>query len=125
MCRTQIFDRFVYSDNLLIINTLRFNLAFSSSNATKNPLTFKFLFRHTFSAVNYIFLNISTEVNCLFSRSLLFLSLQRAVFIFSAHSAENCSALEIKLQCAVKKKTVRWKFKNLVVLFQKLFAGDK
>ena len=44
MHRTQFFGNFVYSDNLLIINVLRLNLAFSYSNATKKTLTFKFLF---------------------------------------------------------------------------------
>lgn len=58
MRRTQFSDKFGYFDNLLIINILRFNLAFSSSNATKNSLTSKFLFRHTFNAANYIFINI-------------------------------------------------------------------
>ena len=124
-CRTQFFNNPGYSDNLLTINVLWYNPPFPSKNRTQNPLTFQFLFRYTFKAENYIFLNISAEANCLFLHSPLQFSFQRAVFIFSAHSERIFSALKIKLQCAVKKKTARWKFENLVVFFQKLFAGDK
>ena len=60
-----------------------------------------------FNAENYTHLNISAEANSLFLRFPLFFYFQRAVVKFSAHSAENCSAQEIKLQCAVEKKTVR------------------
>ncbi len=119
------FEKSEYFSNLLIINILHTNLPFPYSKFLKNPLTFKFLFRHFSKVGNYTLLHILIETNCFFLRSPQFLSFQRAVFKFSAHSAENCSALEIKLQCAVKKKTVRWKFKNLVLFSKKLFAGNK
>ena len=121
----QFFENFEYSDNLLIINILQSKTSFSLSNALKNSLAFKILFRLIAKAVNYTLLNTPSGANCLFLRFPLFFSLQRAVFIFSAHSERNSSALQIKLQCAVKKKTVRWKFENLVVFFQELFAEDK
>ena len=63
----------------------------------------------------YTLINILVEVNCLFLRFLLSFYFQRAVFKFSAHCERISTALQIKLQCAVKKKTVRWKFENLVV----------
>ena len=61
----------------------------------------------------------------LFSASQCFFYFQRAVVKFSAHSERISTALQIKLQCAAKKKTVRWKFENLVLFFQELFTGDK
>ncbi len=106
-CRRQFFNNSEYPDNLLIINILHIIPPVFLSNATKKTLTSKFLFRHTFKAENYILLNISAEANCLFLHSPLQFSFQRAVFIFPAHNAENCSALQIKLQCAVAKKTAR------------------
>ena len=115
MCRTHFSEYFEYSDNILIINMLQLNPPFLSSNTLKNPPTFRFLFRYSSYAINYTLLNISTEANSLFLHFPLRFYFQRTVFKFSAHSAENCSALEIKLQCAVEKKTVRWKFENLVV----------
>ena len=120
--RMQFFENFEYSDNLLVINILQSKPSFSPSIALKNSLAFKILFRLIARAVNYTLLNTPSGANCLFLRFPLFFSLQRAVFIFSAHSAENCSAQEIKLQCAVEKKTVRWKFENLVLFFRELFA---
>ena len=107
MRRTQFFDGFVYSDNLLIISILCVNLPFSPSSTLKNTLTFKFLFRHSSKTVNYTLLNISTEANFVFLGFPVFSNFQRTVFFFAAHSGKNCSALQIKLQCAVKKKTVR------------------
>ena len=93
MRQTQFFEKFVYSDNTLITNILCLNLPFLPSKILKNPLTFKFLFKHSSKARSYTLLNISTEANCLFLRSPLFFSLQRAVFKFSAHSERICSAL--------------------------------
>ena len=125
MRRTQFFEHFVRSDNMLITNILHTNSSFLSSNALKNQLTFKFLFRHTFQVEIYTLFNISSAPCCLFFRFPLFLFFQRAVLKFSAHSERISTALQIKLQCAVKKKTVRWKFENLVLFFKRLFTGDK
>ena len=105
--RTQFFEKSEYLSNLLIINVLYINPPFPLSNAFKNLLTFKFLFRHSSQAENYTLLNISTEANSLFLCFPLFFYFQRAVVKFSAHSGKNSTALQIKLQCAVKKKTVR------------------
>ena len=125
MRRTQFFEHFVRSDNLLITNILHTNSSFLSLNVLKNQLTFKFLFSH-FPKVKIIHsLTSRLKQTVFFSASLCFFSSQRAVFIFSAHSGKNSSALQIKLQCAVKKKTVRWKFENLVLFFKRLFTGDK
>ncbi len=85
LCRTQFFEHFGYSDNLLITNVLRLGTSFLPQNTTQIPFTFKFLFGHTFQADNYIFLNISTEANCFFLRFPLFFYFQCAVVTFSAH----------------------------------------
>ncbi len=63
--QTQFFENFMRSDNLLIINVLQHNPLFPPLNVTKNPLTFKFLFRHTIQTINYTLLNISVELCCL------------------------------------------------------------
>ena len=65
---TQFFEDFLYSDNLLIISLLQQIPPFCHSNATSNPLVFRFLFRCFFKAMNYTLLNISTEVHSLFLR---------------------------------------------------------
>ncbi len=123
--RTQFFDRFECSDNLLTINVLQVNLSFLSRNVTLESLSFKFLFRHTYKTGIYTLLHILTGANCLYFRFLLFFSFQRAVLKFSARTERFCSALCLKLQCAENVTTVRWNFENLVVFFQELFAGSK
>ena len=107
MRRTQFFDGFVYADNLLIISILCVNLPFPPLKSLKSSLSFRFLFRHSSKMGNYTLLNISTEANFVFLGFPVFSNFQRTVFFFAAHSGKNCSALQINLQCAVKKKTVR------------------
>ena len=58
MRRTQFFEKFVYSDNILITNDLFLNLPFLPSNILKNPLSFKFLFKNSSKARIYTLLNI-------------------------------------------------------------------
>ena len=80
----QFFDNFEYSDNLLIINILQINLSFLPSNSLKNPLTFKFLFKH-FSKAEFIhFLTFRLKhvaffctLQCFFLYSALFFIFQR------------------------------------------------
>ena len=124
-CRTQILENFEYFSNLLIINNLRLNLLFLSSNATQNPPTFQFLFRRAFKTTNYTFLNISSENHRFLPPKQEFFNFQRAVFKFSAHSERISSALWLKLQCAENLTRVRWKFENLVLFSKRLFAEDK
>ena len=83
-CRLQFFEHFGYSNNLLITNILRLNMPFLSSKNLKNSLTFKFLFRHSFKAGNYTFLNILAKSCCLFLRFPLLFYFQRTVLKFSA-----------------------------------------
>ena len=83
---TQFFKIFECFDNVLTINMLQRILPFYPSNAVSNPLTFKFLFGHSFRIVNYILFNILIELRCLFLRFPLFSNFQRAVVKFSAHS---------------------------------------
>ncbi len=104
---TQIFEYFEQSDNILIINVLQLNSPFLSPNHIRNPPTFQFLFRRAFKTINYTFLNNLTGFCCLFFRFSVFFYFQRAVVKFSAHSERISTALQIKLQCAMKKKTVR------------------
>ena len=82
-------------------------MPFSLSNTASKLLIFEFLFRHSSKAADYTLLNISAEANCFFLSFPLFLFFQRAVILFSAHSERISTALQIKLQCAAKKKTVR------------------
>ena len=115
---TQFFEKFVCSDNLLIINILHLNSSFFSSNAPSNPLIFRFLFRHSSNTYVYTLLNILAVLRHPFFRFLLFFYFQRTVLEFSAHSERISTALQIKLQCAENVTTVRWKFENLVVFFK-------
>ncbi len=71
-CWTQIFETSEYSDNLLTINMLQPKLLLSPLNVTQNPLTFKFLFRHSSKAAIYTLLNILSEVHSLFLRFPMF-----------------------------------------------------
>ena len=70
--RTQFFDNFECFDNKLIINILQAYLSFLPQNTVSNPLTFKFLFRHTFKIANYTLLNILSEAHSLFLRFPMF-----------------------------------------------------
>ncbi len=81
----QFFENFEYSDNLLIINILQSKTSFSPSNALKNSLAFKILFRLIAKAVNYTLLNTPSGANCLFLRfPLFFFFAARCFYFFSA-----------------------------------------
>ena len=80
----QLFETYENFSNLLIISILQINLPLLLSNTTQNPPTFKFLFRHTSKTAIYTFLNISTELHCLFPHFLM---------LFQKIYAENFSNL--------------------------------
>ena len=122
---TQFSEISEWFSNLLIINILHETPSSLLSNVTKKTFIFKFLFSHFSKAKIIHFFTFWLKQTVFFFASLCFFSPQRAVFIFSAHSGKISSALQIKLQCAAEKKTVRWKFENLVLFLQELFTGDK
>ncbi len=65
MRQTEFFENFEYSNNSLIINTLYLNPLFLISSTTLEPLIFKFMFKHSSKATNYILLNILPGLNSL------------------------------------------------------------
>lgn len=107
MRRTQNFEHFSCSGKILSTNALHIFLPFPLQKRHLFSTVFQFLFSHSSPATIIHFLTLSAEAHCFFPGFPVFFQPQRTVLKFSAHSRQNYSAQQRKLQCATKKKTVR------------------